>query len=104
MDCLSEFVYTRCKPGTDAIGEGMNDVLSMYDIIRTKPWHTCHCLFMPLSHFAVPASSTVQRSCEGSNKAAAESDTLYAWEAFLLNTEGMTLQAEMTGLIVIFIL
>jgi len=56
--------------------------------------HACCCLFTPLNQFAVPASCTVQRSSEGSNKPA---PCTYAWETFLLNTEGMTLQAETTS-------
>jgi len=76
-------------------------VLSMYDVIRTNAVaymplfvHTVE----PLSRGSFKQLCTVNRSSEGSNKAAEESDTLFAWETFLLNVEGTTLQADMTGL------
>ena len=79
-------------------------MLSLYDVIRGNA-----VAYMPLFVHAVEPLSrgsfkrlcTVNRSSEGSNKAAAESDTMYAWETFLLNVEGMTLQADMTDFIVI---
>ena len=68
-------------------------MLSMYDIV-----HTNALAYMPLFvHTVEPLSRgsfkqlcTVNRSSEGSNKAAVESDTLFAREMFLLNVEGTT--------------
>jgi len=82
----------------------MNDVLSMYSTVRGNALAYMP-LFVhpvePLSRAAFKRLCTVSRSEEGSNQAAAESDTLYAWETFLLNVEGMAVQVARTSLIIL---
>ena len=69
---MCESVSTRCKSGADAFAQGVNDVLSMYDVIGTNA-----VAYMPVFVHAVEPLSrgsfkrlcTVSRSSEGSNKA-----------------------------------
>ena len=90
---LRQYVLYRCKPGADAFALGMNDVLNMFQIVSANAM-----AYMPLFVYATtPLTSAAfkrlcvtQRSADGSNRAAAENDTLYAWEVFLLNVEELT--------------
>jgi len=75
----------------DEFACGMNDVFSLYDIVRANA-----TAYLPLF---VTAPQTItrstfkqlcmyERSVAGSNKATEEGDTLYAFEIVLLNVEG----------------
>ena len=81
----------RCKPGADAFAEGMNDVLSLYEVIRAHAMAYMP-LFVtspePLTRHALKRLCVFERSSDGSNKYAQEADTMYAWEVFLLSVEG----------------
>jgi len=71
----------------------MNDVLGMFDIVSANAMAYMP-LFVytttPLTRAAFKHLCVAKRSADGSNKAETENDTLYAWEVFLLNVEGMT--------------
>jgi len=75
----------------DEFACGLNDVLSLYDIVRANA-----TAYLPLFVTASQAITrctfkqlcVYERSVAGSNKATEEGDTLYAWEIFLLNVEG----------------
>ena len=74
------------------MAQGMNDVLSMYDVVCANA--TAYMsLFVktqqPLTRAMFKDLCVVNRSVTGSNKAAEEEDSLYAWEVFLLNVEGL---------------
>jgi len=81
----------RCKPGADEFAAGMNDVLSLYDTIRANGDAYLQLFTYSrtkLTRASFKALCVVEKSEDGSNNAAHEADTLYAWEVFLLNVEG----------------
>jgi len=69
----------------------MQDVLGTYDVVR-RDAEEYSPVFVhrpsPLTRLSFRQLCQYDRSDAGSNKAATEEDTLYAWEIFLLNSEG----------------
>ena len=82
----------RCKPGADAFAQGINDVLSLYDVIRANALAYMP-LFVtsqePLTWHELRRLCVFERSADGSNKSAQEADTMYAWEKLLLSVEAL---------------
>jgi len=83
--------WCRCKAGADSFADGMNDVLKMYDVVRSNamaymPLFVCNAA--ELTRAQIKTLCVVERSPSGSNDATAEDDTIYCWDCFLLNVEG----------------
>ena len=55
----------------------------------------------PLTRLSLKQLCVYERSEPGSNKAAAEEDTLYAWETLLLNIEGTSYASAVQGVVII---
>ena len=70
----------------------MNEVFGSFDTIKANaPAYLP--LFMhvddPLTRAGFKQLCMYERSADGSNRSSAESSTIYAWEMFLLNVEGL---------------
>ena len=73
---------------------GFNDVQSMYDIVVANAEAYLPLFVRPaetLTRAAFRRLCVVEHSAEGSNNYIREEETLYSWEIFLLNVEGLHL-------------
>ena len=94
--------YGRCKASIDSFASGMEQVLG--NVVQREA-EAYLPLFVhvpnPLTRLSLKQLCVYERSEPGSNKAAAEEDTLYAWETLLLNIEGTA--SAVQGVVIICI-